>query len=388
MTIGNAAGLPAGGDATQERPAPRGPVRMFGLEIDIAGMSEQGPRPENQDAYAAEAFARSGILAVADGMGGERGGRLAAETAIRTVLAAAPIRSLDDARFATRQADRAVAEAAALNPNEREGMGCALGLIALVENVGAGGPVWLGAHVGDIRIISRSPDGTVRLETRDHTPAFARWEAGEIGLDQIPDSEGANRLQRAVGHGAEPDATWIPARPGWAYLLISDGVFKCMRLDELGQALALPSAQAAVDSIREKVAQRGPDDNFTAVVTRILGDSASPGVTMATPAVALSAPAAFTSAPAPRGQRRGRGVGGLLAGLVTVASLALAGWLWMTRDPTLQDRAIRSAAEAASLRQQMQILQTQMDSLRAALTPASPSARDPFGVPPATGGQR
>ena len=116
----------------------------------------------------------------------------------------------------------------------------------------------------------------MRLETRDHTPAFARWEAGEISLDEIPDSPGANRLQRAVGRGGEADVTWLPARPGWAWLLVSDGVYKAMRLDELAQALAAPSAAAAVEAIRRKVEERGPEDNFTAVLVRVpLGPGAA-----------------------------------------------------------------------------------------------------------------
>ena len=124
--------------------------------------------------------------------------------------------------------------------------------------------------MGDVRILSRSPDGTVRLETRDHTPAYARWEAGEIALDEIPDSPGSNKLQRAVGRGGEAEATWIPVRAGWTYLLVSDGVTKAMRLDELGHAMALPSSEAICQSITRKVEERGPDDNYTAVAVRVL----------------------------------------------------------------------------------------------------------------------
>ncbi|MDP9349255.1 MAG: serine/threonine-protein phosphatase, partial [Gemmatimonadota bacterium] len=68
-------------------------VRLGGLLFEIAGMSEQGPRKENQDAFTIDAFEKSGTLAVADGMGGERGGRIAADTALQALLAAGPIRS-------------------------------------------------------------------------------------------------------------------------------------------------------------------------------------------------------------------------------------------------------------------------------------------------------
>ncbi|HEU4454658.1 MAG TPA: protein phosphatase 2C domain-containing protein [Longimicrobium sp.] len=269
-----------------------GPVRAHGLVFDVAGASGQGPRPENQDAFSVSAFPSSGILAVADGMGGQRAGRVAADTALQAVLRVGRVQSLDAARYAVRAADEAVAHAAGADPQDRQGMGCALAVMALSPDRG-GELGWVAASVGDVRILSRSPDGTVRLETRDHTPAYARWEAGEIAFDEIPDSPGANRLQRAVGHGGEADTTWIPVRAGWTYLLHSDGVTKTMRLDELGQAMALPSAAAAVEAVVAKVEERGPDDNFTAVVVRVLGDDGTS--TQESPT--LAAPRPYTSVP-------------------------------------------------------------------------------------------
>ena len=51
-------------------------ITVHGLRFEIAAMSEQGPRSENQDAFSTDHFADMGIVAVADGMGGERSGRL------------------------------------------------------------------------------------------------------------------------------------------------------------------------------------------------------------------------------------------------------------------------------------------------------------------------
>ncbi|HEX2186154.1 MAG TPA: protein phosphatase 2C domain-containing protein, partial [Chloroflexota bacterium] len=147
-----------------------GPVRAYGLVFDVAGASGQGPRPENQDAFTVAAFPSTGMLAVADGMGGQRAGRMAADTALQAVLRAGRIQSLDAARYAGRAADEAVAHAAGAEPQDRQGMGCALAVMALSADRG-GDLGWIAANVGDVRIISRSPDGVVRLETRDHTPA-------------------------------------------------------------------------------------------------------------------------------------------------------------------------------------------------------------------------
>ena len=373
------------------------PIGLHGMTFDVAGASAQGPRAENQDAFDVDAFATRGLVAVADGMGGERAGRLAADTALRTLADGGEIRSLDAARYAVRYADEAVARLAQEAPDTRGGMGCALALMALTVDR-AGDVGWIGAHVGDVRILSRSPDGTVRLETRDHTPAYARWEAGEIALDEIPDSPGANRLQRAVGRGGEAEASWIPVRPGWTFLLISDGVTKAMRLDELGEAMALPSSAAICDAVTRKVEERGPDDNYTAVAVRVLDGGASEN-TMPSPSrpVAAAAPVPVatqashsTAAGGPdgsatprnlfnppedvdvNGPRRSSKLGGL-ALLLALLALGLAGYAaWAAT----QDRGADPAVAA-----QIDSLRAELATVRAAAMPVDTTADSVAAVP-------
>lgn len=371
------------------------PIPLHGLLFDVAGASAQGPRAENQDAFAVDAFATRGVVAVADGMGGERAGRLAADTALSTLTEGQEIRSLDGARYAVRYADEAVARLAQQAPDERGGMGCALALMAL--SVDRGGEVgWIGAHVGDVRILSRSPDGTVRLETRDHTPAYARWEAGEIALDEIPDSPGSNKLQRAVGRGGEAEASWIPVRPGWTYLLVSDGVTKAMRLDELGGAMALGSSQAICEAVVRKVEERGPDDNYTAVAVRVLDGGGGDTVPAPAPRAAAAVPTTQGggSEAAPRNlfnpppevdvnaPRRSSPLAGL-ALLLSLLALALAGWLAFRtmQDPGGPDPA--TTAQIDSLRREVAGLRARAalggDSLSIGGTDTVP----PVAVPPA-----
>jgi serine/threonine protein phosphatase PrpC len=348
----------------------REPVAMHGLLFEVAAVSEQGPRTENQDAFSVDTFADTGIVAVADGMGGERSGRLAADTAIEAIVGSEPIRSLDDARRVTRRADATVAQAAERRPDAHGGMGCALGFLSLVTGTGDG-TGWIGAHVGDVRILSRSPDGTLRLETRDHTPAFAKWEAGEISLDEIPDTSGANRLQRAVGRGGEADVSWIPARPGWAWLIISDGIYKAMRLDELGSVMEEPTARGAVEAIRQKVLERGPDDNFTAVLVRALPDS-QPTPVLHDRTLPMNRPAA--PSPAPPTRRAGSAAALGVAILALLASLAALWLLWQGR------------AESTSREDEIARLQAQVDSLGALVqelrTPLGPTVPDVDSVVP------
>jgi serine/threonine protein phosphatase PrpC len=336
---------------------PNEPGAGVGVRFDVASFSEQGPRAENQDATSIDSFSRSGLLALADGMGGQKSGREAADRALQALVEVAPIRSLEEARRAVRSADRAVAGAAEPDPDRLGGMGCALALLSLARR-GDAAPGWIAAHVGDVRILSRSPDGVLRLETRDHTPAFARWEAGEIGLDEVPDTAGANRLQRAVGRGGEADVNWLPVAPGWAWLIVSDGVYKSMRLDELARAMAAGTAGDACETIRRKVEERGPEDNYTAVLVRALGAAGGPAPAAGEATEPMSAPS--VAAPLRRSAWGG------FAAALALAALVLSGLaLWTARE----------ARTGGVERVELESLRIEVDSLRALIT----QLREPFG---------
>jgi PPM family protein phosphatase len=322
-------------------------IDLHGMRFQVAGFSEQGPRAENQDAFTVEGFSEASLLALADGMGGEKSGRMAADTALQSLLRLAPINSLEDARRAVRAADRAVVEMSESNPDLYGGMGCALGVLALVDR--GDGPGWISAHVGDVRILSRSPDGLLRLETRDHTPAFARWEAGEISLDEIPDSAGANRLQRAVGRGGEADVAWLPVRPGWSWLIVSDGIYKAMRLDEIGDAMAASTSSEVSEAIRRKVEERGADDNFTALFVRAVDGANGPAI-----APPMSRSHAMRSSSMPEDSKRSAMAG--IAAALGVLALVLSGIaIWTARE----------VSDAAADRVEMERLRGEVDSLRA-----------------------
>ncbi len=328
-----------------------------GLRLEVAGFSERGPRPENQDAFTIGTFAGTSLIALADGMGGEKSGRVAADTAIEAITGLAPIRSIDQARRVVREANEAVVRASTADPRLLGGMGCALGLLAFVD--GDDGPGWIAAHVGDVRIFSRSPDGLLRLETRDHTPAFARWESGEISLDEIPDSAGANRLQRAVGRGGEADVDWLPAAPGWSWLIVSDGVYKAMRIDELAAAMAGPTADVICDAIRRKVAERGPEDNYTAVIARAAGDDVT-----TLPSGVGGGSARTSTSESMNDQRRG-GSSSLAMFLAVLALLA-------------SGAALGLLISGGAARGEVPRLRAEVDSLRAVVEGLSRPI-DPFG---------
>ncbi|HUE96417.1 MAG TPA: PP2C family serine/threonine-protein phosphatase [Longimicrobiaceae bacterium] len=340
---------------------------VHGMRFEVAAFSEQGPRAENQDAYSVDGFADRALIALADGMGGEKSGRRAADRALEALLSEAPIRSLEAARRAVRGANDLIGRDAQADPERYSGMGCALALLSLADN--GDGVGWIAAHVGDVRILSRSPDGVRRLETRDHTPAFARWEAGEIALDEIPDSAGANRLQRAVGRGGEADVVWLPAAPGWSWLIISDGVSKALRLEELAAAMSAPTVTEGADALRRKVAERGADDNYTAVLVRAMDDASPRRAALPDPTAGMAL--ASTN-------RSGRGAGMVIATGLALVALIVAGIAFIRAG---EANSRLETTDVERLRVEVDSIRVLMDGFIDPLSPTAPQTM-PDAAPP------
>jgi PPM family protein phosphatase len=128
-------------------------------------ISHQGlKRKENQDRYFVREFEdRTILLAVADGMGGEAGGGLAAQTAVEAFKDFNATLATVEASFAVifQAADQRIREEIRKDP-QLEGMGTTL-TSAYLKN---GEIHW--AHVGDSRIYLFR-DGGLTQVTEDHT---------------------------------------------------------------------------------------------------------------------------------------------------------------------------------------------------------------------------
>jgi serine/threonine protein phosphatase PrpC len=369
--------LPCGRRAGEHPRRPGGPdpmsdvvshtVELHGLRFEIGGVSEQGPRSENQDAFSTGEFARTGIVAVADGMGGELGGRMAADLALRVLEEHGPIRSFDEARRAVRAADATIARTAEQNPGEHGGMGCALGVLALTANHGDG-INWIAAHVGDVRILSRPRTGRCGWRRATTPPPSRAGRPARSRSTSSPTPRAPTACSARSAAAARRTWRWLPARPGWSWLLVSDGIYKAMRLDELQRAMEAPTAADACEVIRRKVEERGPDDNYTAVLIRALADGR--------PAAAAAPRRAEMSNPQPV-KSRGPRTGWLAAlSILVLAALALAGLaFWSAREAGL---AAAERTEIERLRSEVDSLRIQVQELR---EPFGPSAEPPIAVP-------
>jgi len=231
-----------------------------GVRASVGFYSDAGPRPDNQD-FAAALLGwelrppRHDVIAVlADGIGGAKGGRVAAETAVRGFLdgfcdlpestsvqhaAAAIATSLNNWIYTQSQRDSLLA-----------GMGCTFTTVIF-----RGHSAHI-LHAGDSRVY-RLRNGNLVCVTSDHL----RLTEDSFTLTRALGVEASLRLDYLVQPVALHDR----------YMLSSDGVHGALALETIGAILRNHAApQDAARALVAAALERGSDDNCTALVLDIV----------------------------------------------------------------------------------------------------------------------
>lgn len=214
-----------------------------------------GKRSANED-FAAVLDGGAGhglIAALADGVGGHRGGRVAAELAVRGFIDAylGQIISLGVKHAVGRALDplNSWIHAVGLVDPELESMACTFTALILR------GRMAHVAHVGDSRLY-RLREGTLQLLTTDHV-------VDRRGLSHV--------LTRAVGLGPEIAIAWdvVPAREGDRFLLCSDGVHGMLRDRQIAALLGQGDCNQAATALVQAALEAGGTDNATACILEV-----------------------------------------------------------------------------------------------------------------------
>jgi PPM family protein phosphatase len=289
---------------------------VAGVATDI-GQVREG----NEDAYLVE----PPLYAVADGMGGAKGGEVASQLALETI----------EERFRAgtgtlesqlEEANRTVFEKAAGDQRLR-GMGTTL-TAALI----AGGAAHL-AHVGDSRAyLSRA--GALRMLTRDHTLVNQMVAEGEISEAEAEVHPHRNVLTRVIGTEPEVDVDVddVGLLEGDRLLLCSDGLTTMLTKDQIKAILESGgSPQEAADRLVRAANRAGGLDNITVLILDVLSDDdpkAETGMDIptASPAARASAPTTSVDDTSRRVKRAGISIAIALVVLV-VGYTALRSWL-------------------------------------------------------------
>src|SRR6266540_2151184 len=184
------------------------------MRVTAAAATDIGlVREGNEDSYLTE----EPLFAVADGMGGHRGGEVASQLAVET-LEKLFKQGAGDLPDQVQEANRVVFERSVLE-RKVAGRGTTL-TAALVE----GDRVRL-AHVGDSRAYLLR-DGKVRLLTEDHTLVHRMVTEGEISQEEAETHPQRSVLTRAVGVDTvvDVDDDTVQILPGDRLLLCTDGL--------------------------------------------------------------------------------------------------------------------------------------------------------------------
>ncbi|MBI4347578.1 MAG: serine/threonine-protein phosphatase [Elusimicrobia bacterium] len=250
------------------------------MELKIGVRCDIGPfRKENQDGFLVSDFQarwsepsgavrtfqagpRGVLLAVADGMGGHKGGREAADLALSTLLASMQFER-GRPPLETLQAAVESANAALHERGQREAELADMGTTLTVAWACEG--VLYVAQVGDSRAYLLRGGRLERLTT-DHSAVE------KIFPDAPP--ERRNILAQSVCArylGLIVELSRVPLREGDVVLLCSDGLHGVVSDDGLRDALGAADADRAASELLRTAVRGDTKDNVTALVARVSG---------------------------------------------------------------------------------------------------------------------
>lgn len=231
------------------------------------------------------------VAIVADGVGGNAHGEVAAEMSVETIFAelqassvAAPTEIPQLLKQVLEKANTAVYQRARQERDKR-GMGTTVTVVAICQH-----KLYL-ANVGDSRIYLVRDGKTVQL-TRDHTWAREMVLLGRVLPEDAVNHPKAEELVRSIGYepnvlvdlglyvngvDTEAEATAYQGYPLQAndrLLLCSDGLIKVRREgalpfvtdEEIVRTVTQRAPQIAADRLVETAVKRQADDNVTAIV--------------------------------------------------------------------------------------------------------------------------
>ena len=224
-------------------------------------------RASNQDCLVAE----DGLFAVADGVGGHRGGEVASQTAVEALKAAFTERTTSGLVEAVRNANHAVYERSQQDDHLR-GMGTTMTAVALVEEDGEERLAVV--NVGDSRAYLLQ-QGELSQLTEDHSLVEELVRAGRLSPEDAIDHPQRSMITRALG--LEPDVevdSWqLLPFAGDRVLLCSDGLTNEVRDDRIASVLRrVDDPQAAAAQLVDEAKANGGNDNISVIVIDVVDD--------------------------------------------------------------------------------------------------------------------
>ena len=220
---------------------------------DFSSCTSPGGCDRNEDSL----FTGRGVFAVADGLGGHKGGEKASAAAVNYLSSHAEEFLPDDINGLLEGANSAVREAG-------EGMSTiAAGFVR--EGVFSYG------SVGDSRVYFLR-EGRIIAQTKDHSVCQAAVELGQLTPEQIRFSEDRSRLLKALGSSEQLNLHQrikpIAIQPGDSFLICSDGFWEYVHEHEMecDRLKSSTSAEWLRRMVKRRLLKSGDGgDNYTAI---------------------------------------------------------------------------------------------------------------------------
>ena len=360
--------------------------------LEVGALSETGyTREENQDRMSGARVPLGHLYIVADGMGGHKGGALAAQMAVEELQryighAAAGESANAVIEGAFKAANDAVYKRSNSGDTAVAGMGTTA-VLALIL-----GRVAKLAHVGDSRAYLFRNHRLAQLTT-DHTIVQRMIEAGMLRPDEAADHPQSSVLERAIGSAPTVgvDIRDHQLEEGDALLLCSDGLSGYVGADKIEAVLRSdgPVQDTTLNLVRLAL-EAGGRDNVTVQLIRY-GARGLPAPAMRTRPLPTLPPPAPAAGAGPVRREPGSllklavfAVAGTLAGTVTAGSLVYS--LGNRTTPAVSEltqKLNESNAARDQAQQRVKELVQQVEDLqrRPVLPPPSPASLAP--PPPA-----
>jgi len=234
--------------------------------IRVGASSETGKvREENQDKMSRFFSPLGEVFIVADGMGGHKGGGLAAEMVTQgfedRLIRMQPGTPIPAAMGEVANAINAEIHREANSGNlATEKMGSTV-VMAILQD----GRLTIG-HVGDSRAYLLRQGRLTRL-TRDHSRVQKMVDHGMLSEADAREHPDASVLNRSMGGKPSVEmevAAAFSLQDGDAVILCTDGLSGYLTDDSIGKVIAAaPEAQAAADALVALALQAGGEDNVT-----------------------------------------------------------------------------------------------------------------------------
>jgi PPM family protein phosphatase len=231
------------------------------------GLSHPGRRRRrNEDSWVCD----PPLFAVADGMGGAKGGEIASKLAASALGSDTGGTGEERVVALIQEANRRVYERGAEDSNA-SGMGTTI-TVALVED----SAVAIG-HVGDSRAYRVRADEIEQL-TDDHSLVAELVRSGKLSPEEAETHPQRSVITRALGTDpdVDVDAFSVPAEPGDLFMICSDGLTSMVGDETIMDVLRRrrDDLHAAAKELIENANRRGGEDNITIVFFEIAAEPA------------------------------------------------------------------------------------------------------------------